>query len=81
MIKTAYNGNFGLDEIKRIIKRQMIYNSFYEIILVNDKRKIFSCELHSFLTEDNIPKSIHDLKSGDKIWIDISAFSKDGTLK
>jgi len=77
MIETAFNGNFGLDEIKRIIIR----NSFYEIILVNDQRKIFACKLHSFLTDKNEPKSILDLKIGDKIWIDISAFSKDGTLK
>ena len=81
MIETTYNGNFGLDEIKRIIQRRNPGGSFYEIRFVNDKRKMYICELNSFMTDEMKPKSIYDLKSGDKIWIDIGVFSKDGTLK
>jgi hypothetical protein len=81
MIKTALNGNFGLAEIKKIVKRFSGLTPYYLIILVNDKRKIYACDLHAFLTETNIPKCIKELQCGDRIWIDISAFSKDGTLK
>lgn len=81
MITTEFNGNFGLDEINKILIRNQGLNSMYEIRLVNDKRKIYACRLHTFLTDEELPKAIIDLKIGDKIWIDVSAFSKDGTLK
>lgn len=77
MIQTEFNGNFGLDEINKIILKK----SFYEISFVNDKRKLYGCRLHSFLTDDGQPKNLIDLKVGDKIWIDISAFSSDKSLK
>jgi len=81
MITTKFNGSLGLDEIKKVIIRNNYLNSFYEIFLVNDKRKLYVSNLHSFLTDEEIPKAARDLKIGDKIWIDISAFSKDGSLK
>lgn len=81
MILTRFNGNFGLDKIKRINLKYSGHTQYYEIHLVNDKRKIHACKLHCLLTDDGEPKTLSDLKVGDKIWIDISAFSKDGTLK
>jgi hypothetical protein len=81
MIQTAYNGSFGLDEIKKIIIRSCGTNQMFEIRLLNSKKKIFCCNLHSFLTESRVAKSIEQLKIGDKIWIDVSVFSADGSLK
>lgn len=70
------NGCFGLDEIKKIIKK----NNFIEIRFVNDKRKLYVCHLHAFQTINGIAKNVGDLKNGDKIWIDISAFTSDKSL-
>lgn len=81
MIQTDFNGNFGLDKIKRITKRMSGLNSYYEIRFMNDIRKLYCCRLHSFLTDEGIAKTVNDLKIGDKIWIDISAFSKDSSFK
>lgn len=81
MIQTEFNGNFGLDEIKCIQLKNTGLNSFYEIRFVNDKRKLYACKLHCFLTDDGKPKILSDLKVGDKIWVDISAFSSDKSLK
>ena len=81
MKKTEFNGNFGLDEIKKISLRNSGTNSYYEIRFVNDKRRLYATNLHSFLTEDKQPKITSDLKVGDRIWVDISAFSSDGSLK
>ena len=80
MIKTEFNGNFGLDEIKRIV---VVCSgvSYYDISLKNDKRHLFMSKLNAFVLEDNSSKSTNELKPGDKIWIDISAFSKDGSLR
>lgn len=80
MIDTKFNGSFGLDEIKRISKRYNGITPFYEIRLKNDNRKLYLCDYHSILTEDFIPKRISELTIDDKIWIDISAFSKDKSL-
>lgn len=52
MIKTEFNGNFGLGEIKRIQLKNTGLNSFYEIRFVNDRRKLYVCKLHCFLTDD-----------------------------
>jgi hypothetical protein len=79
-IDTAFNGNFGLDEIRKIVKRKD-NNSFYEIHLLNSGKKLYACRYHCFLTDKDDAKHIYNLKSGDKIWIDISAFSSDGSLK
>lgn len=81
MIQTKYNGNFGLDEIEKIILRNSIVSKFYEIRFLNSKRKLFCSELHCFLTESKVAVSTKDLKIGDKIWVDISAFSADMSLK
>ena len=81
MIENILNGAFGLDEISRITKRFSGLTPFYEINFYNDKRKLYPCEYHAFLTEYGIAKSVSELKKGDKIWIDISAFKSDGTLK
>ena len=81
MIQTEFNGNFGLDEIKRIQLKNSGLNPFYEITFVNDKRKLYACKLHCFLTDDGNPKILSDLKVGDKIWVEIGAFSSDKSLK
>ena len=81
MIRTDYNGNFGVDQIKKIIKRSYGTNYMYVISLENDLRKLYVCDLNSFVLESGKSKAVKELESGDKIWIDISAFGKDGTLK
>lgn len=80
MIKFEYNGNFGLDEIKGIWKKINQYNNFYEITFVNDDRTLFVSKLHAFVLEDGSCKSVENLKKGDVIWIDISAFTSDKSL-
>ena len=80
MITTNNNGCFGLDEIKKITLRNMGLNSVYVISFVNDKRNLYASTKHCFLTDNNEPKIITQLKSGDKIWIDIVAFSADRSL-
>ena len=35
---------------------------------------------HSFLTDDKKSKNVTELKTGDRIWIDIHAFTKDKSL-
>jgi len=72
MIKTEYNGNFGLDEIKRIYLKNMGLNTVYDIRFVNDKRILIVTNLHCFLNENKEAKTINELKIGDKIWININ---------
>ena len=81
MIKTELGGIFGLDEIKRVTRKLSRLNSFYEIRFCNDKRKFSAYKYHAFLTEELVSKSVFELQPGDKIWIDISAFKSDGTLR
>jgi hemolysin-activating ACP:hemolysin acyltransferase len=80
MLIANNNGSFGLDEIKKIVKRNSNYNEYYIISFVNDDRKLYSSKYHAFLLENGKTKSSENLKSGDKIWIDIFAFSKDKSL-
>ena len=74
MLQTEFNGNFGLDEIKKIRLRNMGLNTVYDIRFVNDKRILIATRLHCFLT-DGQPKILSDLKAGDKIWINTSELS------
>ena len=80
MIKTNINGNFDLDEVKRITHRSSQYSDYYVISLTNDSRKLYCSMYHSFLTDDKKSKNVTELKTGDKIWIDIHAFTKDKSL-
>lgn len=80
MFYTNNNGSFGLGEIKKITKRNMELNTIYVISFVNDKRKMYASTFHCFLTDENIPKSTSQLIVGDRIWIDISAFTADKSL-
>jgi intein/homing endonuclease len=75
MIRTEFNGNFGLDEIKKIRIRNMGLNTVYDVRFVNDKRIIIATRLHCFLTDDGEPKVLSDLKAGDKIWINTNELS------
>lgn len=75
-METLFNNNFGLFEINRIVNR----NNFFLITFTNDRRSFSGVGLHCFLTEEGKAKSLLDLKSGDKIWIDISAYTADKTL-
>ena len=81
MKETILNGNFGLGEIKKITKRMCGLTPYYIIEFTDDKRKLHVTNYHSFVTVTSESKVVCDLQSGDEIWIDISAFSKDGTLK
>lgn len=75
MIETKFNGNFGLDEIKKIRLKNMGLNTVYDIRFVNDKRVLIATKLHCFLTDKGQPKTIEDLKAGNKIWINTSELS------
>lgn len=75
MIETQYNGNFGLDEIKKIRLRNMGINTVYDVRFVNDKRILIATPLHCFLTDDGQPKNLSDLKAGDKIWVNTCELS------
>jgi len=75
MIKTEFNGNFGLDEIKKIILRNMGLNTVNEIKFTNDSRILIATRLHCFLTDEGIAKTLSNLKVGDKIWIQTSELS------
>ena len=81
MIKTEFNENFGLDEIKRIIKRDMGVNIVYEIRFVNDRRILIATGLHCFLTSEGYPKGFNDLKVGDKIWVQTNELSSFKTKR
>lgn len=81
MISTILNGSFGLDKIKRIRFRNSRYQQYYLIELVNDDRQLCVSDFHAFKTDENKAKLVSELKNGDNIWIDISAFTSDGTLK
>jgi intein/homing endonuclease len=76
MIETQFNGNFGLDWIKKIRLRNNGLNTVYEMRFVNDKRIIIATKLHCFLTDERQPKISNELKAGDKIWINTSELSK-----
>ena len=73
---TEFNGNLGLFEVDKIVRK----TNFYELRFKNDKRRFAGAHLHSFQTEDAIAKNLTDLKPGDKIWIDISAYTADKSL-
>ncbi|MDA3779448.1 MAG: hypothetical protein PF487_04375 [Bacteroidales bacterium] len=75
-METQINGNFGLFEIDKIFRR----NNFYEISFRNSKKRFAGIHLHCFLTDEDIPKKLINLKSGDKIWIDVSAYTADKSL-
>ena len=75
MIQTEFNGNLGLDEIKKIRLKNMGLNSVYDVRFVNDKRILIATKLHCFLTDEGQPKILSDLKAGDKIWINTSELS------
>jgi len=75
MIETRYNGNFGLIEIKKIRKMFSGNSLLYHMNFINDKRICIITPLHCFLNENNEPKVVADLKSGDKIWIQTSELS------
>lgn len=75
-MKTDFNGNLGLFEVDKVIKR----NNFYEIKFQNTNKRFAGTNLHAFMTEENVARSLIDLRSGDKIWIDISAYTADKSL-
>lgn len=75
-METQINGNFGLFKINKIIRK----NNFYEISFQNTKKRFAGVHLHCFIDNNGIPKRLIDLKSGDEIWIDISAYTADKSL-
>jgi len=75
-MELKFNGSFGLFVIEKVVKN----NSFYELMFSNDKRRFAGCHLNSFVGENGETKNLTNLKSGDKIWIDISAYTADKSL-
>jgi hypothetical protein len=75
-METMFNRNLGLFEVDKIIKR----NNFYEIRFQNTNKRFAGTNLHAFMTVENIAKSLVELRYGDKIWIDISAYTADKSL-
>ena len=75
-METQFNGNFGLFEINKIIRK----NNYYEITFQNTKKRIVVTHLNCFIDDNGIPKNLTDLKYDDKIWIDISAYTADKSL-
>jgi len=75
-METLFNGNFGLFEVDKVIRK----NNFYELRFKEDKRRFAGVHLQCFLNEDGIPLQLTDLESGNKIWIDISAYTADQSL-
>jgi hypothetical protein len=71
--ESQFNGNFLLLEIDKIIKK----SNFIEIRFKNDKKKLYICKLHAFISEDGRAIGVNELKSGEKIWIDVSAYTSD----
>ena len=81
MIQTEFNGNFGLDEIKKIRAKNMGLNTVYDIRFINDKRVLIATKLHCFLTDKRQPKTVETLKAGDKIWINTSELNSFETQR
>jgi len=75
-METHFNGSFTLFEVEKIVRK----NNFYELRFKNDRRRFAGCHLNSFTCEDGNAKSLIEIKSGDKIWIDISAHTADKSL-
>jgi hypothetical protein len=75
-METQFNGNFDLFEVNKIVKK----NNFYEIRFRNTNKRFAGIYLHSFVTDEMVAKSLVELKSGDKIWIDISAYTAHKSL-
>lgn len=75
-METNFSGAFGIFEVDKIV----IKNNFYELRFNNDRRRFCGCHLNSFTKEDGEAKSLIELKSGDRIWIDISAHTADKSL-
>ena len=72
-----FNGNFKLLEIKKIIKR----TNFYAIEFVDFEKKLYVSELTAFVDDKNRGRTLLQLESGNKVWIDVYAYSKDQSLK
>jgi hypothetical protein len=66
--------NFILLKIKKIYKRE----NFFELLF--DKYKLASTRYHAFLTSDKRKLTTDELKIGDEIWVDKTAFLADGSL-
>ena len=75
-METQFNGNFGLFKIDRIVKK----NNFFEIRFQDTNKRLACVYLHSFVDNNGVAKSVLDLKSGDEIWIDTSAYTADKSL-
>jgi hypothetical protein len=69
MRQTEFNGTFGLYEITKIVLRHMGLNTVYCIKFVDEEDFVIATKLHCFLTDDGQPKTITDLKAGEKIWV------------
>lgn len=75
-METSFSGAFGIFEVNKVVRK----SSYYEIRFNNDKRRFAGCHLNSFTKESGEAKSLIELKSGDRIWIDISAHTADKSL-
>ena len=71
-------GTIGSSYLVKIISIRKIKNSKY-IIKFKDA-ELHTTSVHGFVFADGTAKSAADLKSGDIVWIDISAFESNHTL-
>jgi hypothetical protein len=71
-------GPMCLLKIKLIVER---YNGERTIYIIHfDDCILAVTTLHSFVLVDGYPKKVLDLKGGDCIWVDVSAFMADGSF-
>lgn len=81
-LSTDFNKTMGLLEVLKVISFLSKYKSSLEIFL--NKNVILSITpLHSFIVirdGEELCLRAEELNQGDKIWIDIHAFSIDGSL-
>jgi hypothetical protein len=75
-MEKKFNGEFGIFEVDKVVRK----SNFYELTFKNDKRRFSGCHLNSFTKESGEAKSLIELNSGDRIWIDISAHTADKSL-
>lgn len=76
-------GPMCLLKVKYIVERDLPYNSITYYVLGFDGCKLAVTALHAFVVVSNGDqcfKNANQLKSGDKIWVDVSAFQSDGSF-
>ena len=79
---SSSDGPMRLAQVTRIYYKKSVHNSFYKIYL-HGGAILCATNLHAFLGSrdgDELLCSAGQIKPGDQIWIDVSAFSADKSL-